>query len=214
MDIHILTLFPETLAPILEASIIGRAQKKGLAKIIYHQLRNFAVDKRGTVDGKPYGGGVGMILRVEPVYNALIDIKKRCSKKPKTILLTTKGRVYTQALARTLSQEKSLILICPHYEGYDERIATLVDDQISIGNYILTGGEIPALVIVDSVIRLLPEVLTKSEAVVEESFSEGEKLEHPQYTRPEVFNGLRVPEILLSGHHGLIKQWKATSQKD
>lgn len=212
MTIHILTLFPEILETSLKTSIIGRAQKQGVVNIIYHQLRNWAVDKRGTVDGRPYGGGVGMILRVEPIFNALRDIKKGIAGSCHTILLTPQGPVYTQKRARELTHYQNLILVCPHYEGYDERIAKLVDEGISIGNYILTGGEIPALVVVDSVVRLLPRTLKKAAATTKESFTKGGDLEHPQYTRPEVFKRRRVPPVLLSGHHQKIAQWQNQNQ--
>lgn len=213
MNIHILSLFPEVFPGIFNSSIIGRAQGKGLVKINYHQLRKWAIDKRGTVDGRPYGGGVGMILRVEPVFKALLELKKQIKDPVTTVLLTTKGTIFTQAQVRKLADLENIILICPHYEGYDERIVNLVDVQISIGNYILTGGEIPAMVLVDSIVRLLPGTLSKPEATQQESFREGQELEHPQYTRPEEFNSWKVPEILLSGNHEQIKAWKKAKEK-
>lgn len=213
MNIHILTLFPEVFPAILGSSIIGRAAGQGTVNIKYHQLREWAIDKRGTVDGKPYGGGVGMIIRIEPVEAAISAIKKEINASSTTILLTTKGTLYNQSLARDLSKLENIILICPHYEGYDERITELVDQQISIGNYILTGGEIPAIVLVDSIVRLIPGTLSKPEAIEKESFTNGKELEHPQYTRPEEYKGQKVPKVLLSGNHKQILTWKTSNTK-
>jgi len=213
MIIDILTLFPDFFKNPLDTSIIKRAQNKKLVTINLHDLRNWAIDNHGTVDDRPYGGGVGMILRVEPVYRALKDLKKKA--KPHIILLTPKGKTYNQKIAKSLSQKTHLILICGHYEGFDERITKYVDSQISIGNYILTGGEIPALVLIDSITRLIPNVL-KKEATENESFTKNlSDLEHPQYTRPENFKGKKVPKILLSGNHQKITNWrkKMTGEK-
>jgi len=237
MIIHILTLFPEVFEPIFNSSIIKRAQNKKLAKIKVYNLRDWAINKHGTVDDRPYGGGAGMILKVEPIYQAIKDIKgKAKSKNLKTFLLSPKGKIFNQALVQELSGLKEILLICGHYEGFDERIRQFVDGDISIGDYVLTGGEIPAMAITDAIIRLIPGVLKKPEATKAESFSvhlnqlaqktlpqgqDGRKLsnntsyflEYPQYTRPEKFKGLTVPKVLLSGNHQKISQWQKENIK-
>lgn len=204
MKFHIITLFPEMFKGVFEHSIIKRGQEKGAVEINFVQLRDFAVDKHGTVDDKPYGGGTGMLLRPEPIFSAVESVKKENSK---VILLSPRGQKLTQEKVRELSKLSEVILICGRYEGVDERVHELVDEEISIGDYVLTGGEIPAMVIVDSITRLLEGVLIKDDATINESFSEG-LLEYPQYTRPEEFKGMKVPEILLSGNHKEIEKWK------
>ena len=208
MKIDIITLFPKMFSGPFDESILRRAQNKGLVEIKIHNLRDWVKDKRKTVDDRPYGGGVGMILMVEPIYNALKDLKNEKIKGEKTILLTPRGKVFNQKTAQKFSKLKHLIFIAGHYEGYDERIAKYADEEISIGDYILTGGELPVMVIVDSVVRLIPGVLEKSNAVKNESFTKN-LLEFPQYTRPEKFEGLVVPKILLSGNHKKIEEWRA-----
>jgi len=218
MRIDILTLFPEMFKGPFDESILQRAQSNGLVEIKIHNLRKWAVDKRGTVDDRPYGGGTGMILMIEPIYKALNELKTKNSKlKTKVILLDPRGKVFNQKIAQKLSKEKHLIFICGHYEGVDERVKEhLVDEVISIGDYILTGGELPAMVITDAIVRLLPGVLEKPEATKFESFSDlkigklktGNLLEYPQYTRPENFLGWKVPKILLSGNHQKIAEWR------
>lgn len=208
MTIDIITLFPEMFKGPFDQSIIKRAQNKGLVEIRCHDLRRFAVDERGSVDDRPYGGGVGMILRIEPIYKALQQIKKT-DVNSKIVLLDPRGTKFTQKKAKEFSEIDQLIIICGHYEGFDERIKEhLVDQSISIGDYVLTGGEIPAMVITDSVARLISGVLEKPEATLYESFSEEKTLEYPQYTRPEEFNGWKVPSVLLSGNHQKIKKWR------
>ena len=223
MIIHVLTLFPKMFSGPFDESIIKRAQEKELVEIKIHNLRDWAVDKHGSVDDRPYGGGTGMILRVEPVYNALKELKKVKIKNSKTILLSPRGETFNQQKAQKLSRLDEIILICGHYEGFDERIRNFVDEEISIGNFVLTGGEIPAMAITDAIVRLLPGVLKKEEASQIESFSPRLKklspkssnsdsellIEYPQYTRPEEFRGLKVPEILLSGHHQKIEKWQS-----
>jgi len=227
MKVDILTLFPAMFQGPFDESIVKRAQKKKLVKIQIHNLRDWAIDKRGTIDDRPYGGGAGMILRVEPIYNALKALKKLKAKNSKVILLSPKGETFNQKKAQELSKLDEIILICGHYEGFDERIRNFVDEEISIGNFVLTGGEIPAMAITDAVVRLLPGVLKKEEAIAVESFSPILKklvkksspnyqlptasyyLEYPQYTRPEDFHGLKVPKVLLSGNHQKIQEWKA-----
>lgn len=218
MQIDIITLFPEMFEGVFDASILKRAQKEKLVKIKTHNLRKWAIDERGTVDDKPYGGGVGMILRPEPVFAAVAELKERYKKQLKkqkspshTILLSPQGRVFNFRIADKLSALPHLILICGHYEAEDNRIfEKLADEKLSIGDYILTGGEIPAMVLTDSVIRLIKGVLGKEESKEAESFQFTSKglLKYPQYTRPEEFNGMKVPEVLLSGNHGEIKKWR------
>lgn len=205
MKIDILTLFPKMFEGPFNESIVKRAIEKNLVEIKIHDLRKWGLTERRTVDDRPYGGGVGMVLMIEPIYNALKELKE---KESKVILLTPQGKPFKQSLARSLSSEKHLILICGHYEGFDERIRSLVDEEISIGDYVLTGGELPAMIITDTLVRLIPGVLKKEEATELESFSEENLLEYPQYTRPEDFKGLKVPEILLSGDHQKINKWR------
>ena len=214
MTVDIITLFPDMFAGPFDESMIKRAREKGLVTITFHNLRKWAIDERGTVDDRPYGGGPGMLLRPEPLFDAVKEIKANRSKElkqynAKTILLDAGGRKYTQQTAQEFSQLDHLILICGHYEGVDYRVHEhLANDIISIGDYVLTGGEIPAMVVIDSVVRLLPEVLHKEEATSLESFQPSSLLEYPQYTRPEKFNDYVVPEILLKGHHGQIDTWR------
>lgn len=205
MKIDILTLFPQMFTGPFAESIVKRAQEKGLVKITIHNLRKWTKDRHKTVDDRPYGGGVGMVLMIEPVYQALKELK---NKNTKTILLTPQGKPFAQKKANQLCKEKHLIFICGHYEGVDERIRQhLQDEEISIGDYILTGGELPAMVVIDSLVRLIPYVLEKEAAVELESFSK-DLLEYPQYTRPENFHGWKVPKVLLSGNHEEIKKWR------
>lgn len=228
MKIDILTLFPEMFSGPFDESIIRRAQDKGLLEIKIHNLREWADDKHRTVDDRPYGGGVGMVLMIEPIYRALQELKIENlhpegvsqSEQLKIVLLDPTGTPFNQLKAQQLSKLKHLILITGHYEGVDERVKEhLIDEEISIGDYILTGGELPAMVIVDAVARLIPGVLEKPEAIENESFqpitsnikhltSNIQLLEHPQYTRPENFRGWKVAEILLSGNHQEIAKWK------
>jgi len=211
MNIDILTLFPEMFQGPFAESIIKRAQNKGLVEIKIHDLRKWAKDKHQTVDDRPFGGGVGMILMIEPIDEALKELRK---KDTKVILLTPQGKVFNQKMAKKLAREKHLLFICGHYEGVDERIREhLVDEEISIGDYVLTGGELPSMIVIDTLIRLIPGVLEKKEAIEEESFS-SKTLEYPQYTRPAVFKGWSVPEVLLSGHHQQIKAWRQQKAKE
>lgn len=219
MLFSILTLFPEVFPPVFNSSIIGIAQKKYLIKIRYINIRDFADDKHHTVDDKPYGGGVGMIMKVDTIYKAL-DFTKESAKgifkknrySQRTLLLDPKGKVFNQATAVTFSKINHLILICGHYEGIDARVEKIVDDSISIGHFVLTGGEIPAMVITDAVARLVCGVL-KPEAIANESYTGGHKLEYPQYTRPSNYKGMKVPQVLLSGNHKAINKWKDIHQK-
>lgn len=206
LKIDVLTLFPEMFEGPFNASIIKRAQSKGFLEIKVHNLRDWGEGKRLDVDDRPYGGGVGMVLRVDIIDKALKDLR---TKNSKVILLDATGTRFEQGKAKELSKEKHIILIAGHYEGVDHRVHEhLADEVISIGDYVLTGGEIPSMVIVDSVIRLIPGVLGKDESSVEESHMQPGYLEYPQYTRPEKYKDWEVPKILLSGNHGEIDKWR------
>ena len=209
MRIDIITIFPKMFEPVFNESIIRRAQTKSKVKICLHDLRDYTLDKHGKVDDRPFGGGSGMVMTVQPIFNAVKSIKSEAKiKKSKVILLCPQGRKLDQKLAKELSCNKHLILICGHYEGIDERVRDiLVDEEISIGDYILTQGELPAMVLVDSIIRLIPGVLGDKNSLNFESF-EGNLLEYPQYTRPANFKGLSVPGVLLSGDHKKIELWR------
>ncbi|HEX6977592.1 MAG TPA: tRNA (guanosine(37)-N1)-methyltransferase TrmD [Patescibacteria group bacterium] len=204
MKIQILTLFPNMFVGPFDESIIKRAKDKKLVNIEIKDLRSWGLTERKTVDDRPYGGGVGMVMMVEPIYNALKDLK---TKDTTVILLTPQGKVFNQSIAKDLSKQKDIILICGHYEGFDERIRSLVDEEISVGDFVLTGGELPAMLIADTIVRLIPGVLEKEDAVKFESFSDN-LLEYPQYTRPEDFKGMTVPKVLLSGNHKEIENWR------
>ena len=206
MKIDILTLFPEMFRGPFNESIIKRAQKKNLVEIKIHNLRIWADDKRRTVDDRPFGGGTGMVLMIKPINKALKELK---TEKTKVIFLGPKGKVFNQKKAEKLAKIKHLIFICGHYEDIDERIREhLIDEEISIGDYILTGGELPTMVVIDTIVRLLPGVLEKSATTKEESFGQSSLLEYPQYTRPANFQGWQVPEVLLSGDHKKIQKWR------
>jgi len=212
MRFDILTIFPGLYQPFLKESLIAKAIKNDKISLNIHNIRDFTRDKHNTVDDKPYGGGPGMVLMVEPVYRCLKSIKKL--KKSKVIIMTPKGKTYKQKVATKYSQLDQLILICGRYEGFDERIKEFTDQEISIGNYITMGGEIPSMVIIESIARLIPGVLGHKESVTEESFAQGKDyLEYPQYTRPDKFKGLKVPKILLSGDHKKIKTWRQNKSK-
>jgi tRNA (guanine37-N1)-methyltransferase len=239
MTFHFLTIFPDIFDSYISKGMIRIALKKKAIKIKTHNLRDFAVDKHGTVDDRPYGGGPGQILMVEPVIKALKKIqstkhkiparnathsvaggqnKHKAQKNRKIILLSAKGKKWTQQMAQKFAKLDEIIFICPRYEGHDERIKKLADAEISIGDYVLTGGELPAMVIADSITRLLPNVLGEPASLKEESHSTSGFLEYPQYTRPEVIkiNGraARVPKVLLSGHHKNISAWRAAKSKN
>lgn len=214
MRIDIITLFPELFEGFKSHSIVGRAIENKKVEIVTHNLRDWASDTYKSVDDRPYGGGPGMVLKVDVMHRALEEIKSQIPQfNGKVILLTPQGQVYKQKMALELTKEENLILICGHYEGFDERIREYVDMEISIGDYVLTGGEIPAMVLADSVVRLLPGVLGDDSSSHDESHSAG-LLEYPQYTRPETFNSTSVPEILLSGHHSEIEKWRRAQAKE
>jgi len=206
LRIDILTLFPEMFTGVLESSILGKAQEKGLVEYHVTNFRDFSESKHGTVDDTPYGGGGGMVLKPEPLFRAVESISNE--KKPRVILMCPQGKRYNQKIAEELAQEDHLVFICGHYEGYDERIRQfLVTDEISIGDYVLTGGELAAMVVVDSVVRLQPGALGNETSAITDSYSTG-LLEYPHYTRPAEFRGWKVPDILLSGHHANIERWR------
>ncbi|MCM8778646.1 MAG: tRNA (guanosine(37)-N1)-methyltransferase TrmD [Candidatus Omnitrophica bacterium] len=219
MKIDILTIFPEMFIPILRTSMLKIAQEKGLVKIQVHNLRKWSKDKHKKVDDRPFGGGPGMVMKIEPIYFALIDIvgnhfprskdaSSENNQRTEIILLSPQGEKFTQLTAKRLSHYGHLVLICGHYEGIDERVRLyLVDEEISIGDYILTCGELPAMVVIDAVVRLIPGVLGSLDSLQEESFSSG-LLEYPQFTRPADFQGWKVPSILLSGDHKKIEEWR------
>ena len=207
MRIQIISLFPEMFPPVMETSMLFKAKDKGIVEYSYVNLRDFGLGNRKTVDDTPYGGGDGMLLKPEPLFAAVEHAKQQDSKAT-VILMTPRGKKFDQASAQKLSKCKGLIIICGRYEGYDERITSVVDRQISIGDYVLTGGELPAMVLVDSVVRLIPGVLGGENSAEIESFSDGRTLEYPQYTRPEEFKGMKVPDVLLSGNHAEIEKWR------
>lgn len=208
MNFHILTLFPEMVIQGLDTSIIGRASEAGLLQINAVNIRDYAENKHHNVDDYPYGGGAGMLMQAQPVYNAWESVVEKIGKKPRCIYVTPQGRTFTQQMAKEFALEGDLILLCGHYEGIDERVLEeIVTDYVSIGDYVLTGGELPAMVITDAVSRMVPGVLGNEESGSAESF-EGDLLEYPQYSRPEEWRGKKVPPVLLSGHHKNIEIWR------
>jgi tRNA (guanine37-N1)-methyltransferase len=208
MRIDVLTLFPEMFESPLGFSILKRAQQADIIKIVLSNIRDFATDKYKKVDDKPYGGGAGMVMMPGPVFDCFEHVQRQSPEKCKVILLTPQGKKLNQKIVRRLSKEKRLILIAGRYEGFDERIRIGLDaEQISIGDYILSGGELAAMVLIDAIVRLLEGALGDEDSAEDDSFSNG-LLEYPQYTRPEVFRGMKVPEVLLSGDHGKIAEWR------
>jgi len=208
MRIDIATLFPEMCERVLSESIIGRARKKGLLEINCHNIRDYTEDKHRRVDDSPYGGGMGMVMQAEPIFQCFSKVTSGFAQKPHVIYMSPKGEVFSQKKAVELSKKESIFIICGHYEGVDQRlIDEIVDEEISIGDYVLTGGELPALVLADAVARLCDGVLASPECFEQESLFSG-LLEYPHYTRPEVWHGREVPEVLLSGHHKNIESWR------
>ncbi len=225
MKFDIITIFPDLFKGFVSESLLARAQKKRLIKINLHNLRKWTDDKHQTVDGRPYGGGAGMVLRIEPLYKAVQSLSlkfkvksEKLKKKERIILMSAKGKTFTQNDARRLAKYDQIIFVCGRYEGVDERVAKYVaDEEISIGNYVLFGGEVPAMIIIESISRLIPGVVAKEESVKNESFTKKTTKEHPHYTRPEVFvmdgKKLKVPPVLLSGNHKKIAEWRAKNSK-
>ena len=208
MRIDILTLFPEMFEGFLTESIIKRAIEKDIVEVNIINFRDYTTDPHGKVDSTPFGGGAGMVLQIEPIYNALMDIKKDDSH---VILLTPSGKTFNQKKARELSKKKHIILICGHYEGFDYRIKNLVDEEVSIGDFVLTGGELPSMMISDAIIRLLPNAIS-SDSLESESFDDG-LLDYPVYTKPRDFKGMKVPDVLLSGNHAKIEEYRELERK-
>ena len=205
---HILTLFPKMVMDGLNTSIIGRAIDAGLLEINAVNIRDYSTNKHMKVDDYPYGGGAGLVMQPEPVYRAYKDLTKNMKKKPRVVYLTPQGTTFHQEMAKELAKEEELVFLCGHYEGIDERVLEeIVTDYVSIGDYVLTGGELPAMVMIDSISRLVPGVLHNDDSAGDESFESG-LLEYPQYTRPPVFLDKEVPEVLLSGHHENIRRWR------
>ena len=208
MNFHVLTLFPEMILSSMQTSITGRAIASGLLSVEAVNIRDFAFNKHSKVDDYPYGGGAGMLMQAEPVWLAYRSVAEKLQRKPRLVYLTPQGSVFDQQMARELAQEEELIFLCGHYEGIDERVLEeIVTDYVSIGDYVLTGGELPALVMMDAISRMVPGVLSNEVSGETESFS-GNLLEYPQYSRPEVWRGKKVPEVLLSGHHANIEKWR------
>lgn len=202
----VITIFPKMIRPLTQESIIKRAQQKKKVAIHIHDLRDYTQDKHKKVDDRPFGGGPGMVMMAQPIFDAVKKIKGR--RKAKVILMCPTGKPLTQRLAQELTKSKNLIIICGHYEGVDERVRqTIIDETISIGDYVLTGGELPAMVFIDCLTRLVPGVLGREESLAEESFKDN-RLDYPQYTRPANFRGIKVPNVLLSGHHNQIGKWR------
>jgi len=208
MKFHIMTLFPDMVLNGLNTSITGRAMEKGLLSVDAVNIRDYSLDKHLHVDDAPYGGGAGMVMQPGPIYRAYEAIEAKIGRKPRVLYMTPQGSVFTQKKAEELSREEELVFLCGHYEGVDERVLELiVTDYLSIGDYVLTGGELPAMVMIDCISRLIPGVLNNETSAEFESFRDN-LLEYPQYTRPEEFMGKKVPEVLLSGHHANVEQWR------
>ena len=208
MHFYIMTLFPEMFPGIMDASILGRAKTQGLLEWEAVNIRDYTLDKHMKVDDYPYGGGAGMVMRAGPVCDCYEDIVKNIGERPRVIYMTPQGYTFTQKMAEDFAKEDNLVILCGHYEGIDERaLENIVTDYVSIGDYVLTGGELPAMVVIDTISRLVPGVLNNEESAETESFSDG-LLEYPQYTRPADYNGQLVPEVLLSGHHANIEKWR------
>ena len=210
---QVITLFPDMLSGVFGNSMMWKAQKDGIVELTTIDLREFGLGPRRQVDDAPYGGGDGMLLMVEPLWNAIMAAKQN-DPNAKVLLMTPRGQRWRQSMAQEYSEaEQGYIFVCGRYEGYDERILELIDAEVSVGDYVLTGGELPAMTIIDSIVRLIPGVLGGEESASIESFSDGETLEFPQYTRPEDWNGRKVPSVLLSGHHADIAAWRAENSK-
>jgi tRNA (guanine37-N1)-methyltransferase len=208
MNYHILTLFPEMVENGLNTSIIGRAVNKGILSVEAINIRDYTKEKHGHVDDAPYGGGAGMVMQAEPICDAYDALCERIGKRPRVLYMTPQGKVFNQSIAEELAKEEDLVFLCGHYEGIDERaLELIVTDQLSVGDYVLTGGELPAMIMIDCISRLIPGVLNKAVSAEIESFHDN-LLEYPQYTRPEEYKGMKVPDVLLSGHHANIEKWR------
>lgn len=212
-NIYVISVFPDMFRPVFDTSMMRKAQEKQIVSFHYIDVRDFGIGPRKTVDDTPFGGGDGMLLKPEPLFEA-VESCKRDSKDAHVILMTPRGKRFTQPFAETLAQAgDDLIFICGRYEGYDERITAIVDSQISIGDFVVTGGELPAMLVIDACVRLMPGVLGGDQSAVIESFSEEMKYEFPQYTRPAEYRGMQVPDVLLSGDHAEIERWRQAQSK-
>lgn len=208
MNYYVLTLFPEMIQQGMNTSIIGRAMEKGLLNLSAINIRDYAYNKHSKVDDYPYGGGAGMVMQAEPVFCAYEAVSAKMEKPPRVVYMTPQGSVFSQSMAQELAREENLIFLCGHYEGIDERVLEeIVTDYVSIGDYVLTGGELPAMVMIDAISRMVPGVLSNNESAQYESFQDG-LLEYPQYSRPEEWHGKKVPGVLLSGHHANVEKWR------
>ena len=208
MNFHVLTLFPEMIMNGLETSILGRAAAKGIVSFEAVNIRDYTLERHGKVDDYPYGGGAGMVMQAEPIYRAYEALVEKIGKKPRVIYMTPQGQTFNQSIAEDLAKEEDLVFLCGHYEGVDERVLEMIaTDYLSAGDYVLTGGELPAMMMIDCISRLVPGVLNNNVSAEFETFHDN-LLEYPQYSRPEEWNGRRVPEILLSGHHANIAKWR------
>ena len=208
MNFHVLTLFPEMIMNGLETSILGRAAAKGIVSFEAVDIRDYTLERHGKVDDYPYGGGAGMVMQAEPIYLAYVALVEKIGKKPRVIYMTPQGQTFNQSIAEDLAKEEDLVFLCGHYEGVDERVLEMIaTDYLSAGDYVLTGGELPAMMMIDCISRLVPGVLNNNVSAEFETFHDN-LLEYPQYTRPEVFMGKKVPDILLSGHHANVEKWR------
>lgn len=208
MNFHVLTLFPEMIMNGLETSILGRAAAKGIVSFEAVNIRDYTLERHGKVDDYPYGGGAGMVMQAEPIYRAYEALVEKIGKKPRVIYMTPQGKTFNQNMAEDLAKEEDLVFLCGHYEGVDERVLEMIaTDYLSAGDYVLTGGELPAMMMIDCISRLVPGVLNNNVSAEFETFHDN-LLEYPQYTRPEVFMGKKVPDILLSGHHANVEKWR------
>ena len=208
MNFHVLTLFPEMIMNGLETSILGRAAAKGIVTFEAVNIRDYTLERHGKVDDYPYGGGAGMVMQAEPIYRAYEALVEKIGKKPRVIYMTPQGKTFNQNIAEDLAKEEDLVFLCGHYEGVDERVLEMIaTDYLSAGDYVLTGGELPAMMMIDCISRLVPGVLNNNVSAEFETFHDN-LLEYPQYTRPEVFMGKKVPDILLSGHHANVEKWR------
>lgn len=208
MNFHVLTLFPEMIMNGLETSILGRAAAKGIVSFEAVNIRDYTLERHGKVDDYPYGGGAGMVMQAEPIYRAYEALVEKIGKKPRVIYMTPQGKTFNQNIAEDLAKEEDLVFLCGHYEGVDERVLEMIaTDYLSAGDYVLTGGELPAMMMIDCISRLVPGVLNNNASAEFETFHDN-LLEYPQYTRPEVFMGKKVPDILLSGHHANVEKWR------
>ena len=208
MNFHVLTLFPEMIMNGLETRILGRAAAKGIVSFEAVNIRDYTLERHGKVDDYPYGGGAGMVMQAEPIYRAYEALVEKIGKKPRVIYMTPQGKTFNQNIAEDLAKEEDLVFLCGHYEGVDERVLEMIaTDYLSAGDYVLTGGELPAMMMIDCISRLVPGVLNNNVSAEFETFHDN-LLEYPQYTRPEVFMGKKVPDILLSGHHANVEKWR------